>query len=206
MIKQNRIERELSLLCLFLAVGFSPAGRAAEPVAAAAVPTFSREVAPIFQRRCQSCHRPGEVAPMSLLSYQDARPWAESIREEVAAKRMPPWHADPAHGRFSNDPTLTADDLSTLLRWVDGGAPEGNSADLPPQKRWEEGWNISRPDLVFSMPREYAVPATGTVKYQYFEVPTGFTEDRWMQAAEVRPGNRAVVHHILVFCLRPEVK
>jgi hypothetical protein len=206
MIGQKCYRRELILLGLSLAAGFSTAGRAAEPAAAAAVPTFSREVAPIFQRRCQTCHRPGEVAPMSLLSYQDARPWAESIREEVSAKRMPPWHADPAHGRYSNDPTLTADELSTLLGWVDGGAPEGNPADLPPPKHWEAGWNISRPDVVITMPREYEVPATGTVKYQYFEVPTGFTEDRWVQAAEVRPGNRAVVHHVLVFCLPPKGK
>jgi hypothetical protein len=187
-------------MILFLALGAAPAG-AGEP----AVPTFSREVAPILERRCQSCHRPGEVAPMSLLNYADARPWAESIKEQVVGRQMPPWHADPRYGRFQNDPTLSEEELRTLVGWVDAGAPEGDPKELPAARSWTPGWSVGRPDLVLSMKEEYQVPEKGVVPYRYFVVPTGFSEDRWVQAAEVRPGNRAVVHHILVFVLTPEM-
>jgi hypothetical protein len=166
-------------------------------------PTYARDIAPIFQRRCQDCHRPGEVAPMSLLSYEEARPWARSIKRHVLSRGMPPWHADPAHGKFANDPRLGEAEIKTIGDWVDAGAPEGDAADHPPAREFVDGWVIGTPDAVFTMPQEYRVPAEGTVPYQYFTIPTGFTEDRWVQAAEVRPGNRAVVHHIIVFVLEP---
>jgi hypothetical protein len=170
---------------------------------AAAVPTFSRDIAPIFFRSCTSCHRPGEIAPMSLLTYQDARPWAKSIAARVAAGTMPPWHADSSSTAFTNDRRLSETDKATLLRWANGGAPEGNASDLPARPAYTEGWTIGQPDAVLAMQEDYPLPATGTIAYQYFEVPTNFTEDKWIQAFEVRPGNRAVVHHVIVYARPP---
>lgn len=166
--------------------------------------TFSRDVAPIFYKNCATCHRPGEIAPMSLMSFKDARPWAKSIREKVVDGTMPPWHADPKHGSFSNDRRLTKKEIDTIVAWVDGGAAEGNSRDLPRPPKFTDGWQIGKPDVVLTMANEYNVPAEGVVNYQYFLVPTGFTEDKWIHAAEVRPGNRAVVHHVIVFVVSTE--
>ena len=165
----------------------------------AAAVTFSRDIAPIFYKNCASCHRPGEIAPMSLMTFKDARPWAKSIREKVADGTMPPWHADPKHGSFKNDRRLSKKDIDTIVAWVDGGAVEGHPKDLPRAPQFTEGWQIGKPDVVLTMGKEFNVPAEGVVNYQYFLVPTGFTEDKWIQAAEVRPGNRAVVHHVIVF-------
>ncbi|MFL6215909.1 MAG: c-type cytochrome [Blastocatellia bacterium] len=166
--------------------------------------TFTKDVAPIFFNKCAACHRPGEIAPMSLLSYKEARPWARSIKEKVVNRVMPPWHADPHVGDFKNDRRLSDKEIATISAWVDAGAPEGNPKDLPPAPRFTDGWQIGQPDVVLSMSNEYNVPAEGTVNYQYFSVPTGFTEDKWIQAAEVRPGNRAVVHHVIVFVVGPD--
>jgi hypothetical protein len=163
-------------------------------------PTFSKDVAPILYRNCATCHRPGEIAPMSLLTYEDARPWAQAIREQVARGDMPPWHADSPHGTFSNDRRLSDQEKDILMRWVDAGAPRGNPKDLPPQPKFAEGWTIGTPDAVISMGKEFEVPASGTIGYQYISAPTNFTEDKWVQAIEVRPGARSVVHHVLVFC------
>jgi len=165
----------------------------------AAAVTFTKDVAPIFYKNCASCHRPGEIAPMSLMTFKDARPWAKSIREKVLDGTMPPWHADPKHGSFKNDRRLSKKDIDTIIAWVDGGTTEGNPKDLPRAPQFTEGWQIGKPDVVLSMAKEYSVPAEGVVNYQYMLVPTGFTEDKWIQAAEVRPGNRAVVHHVIVF-------
>ena len=168
------------------------------------VPTFSRDVAPIFYEKCVSCHRPGEVAPMSLITFREARPWARAIHEKVTTREMPPWHADRRYGVFRNDLSLTQPEIDTIAAWVAGGAREGESADLPPLPELTEGWQIGTPDMVFEMPFDYDVPASGTVDYQYFDVPTNFTEDRWMQAGEARPGDRAHVHHIVVYVREPE--
>lgn len=166
--------------------------------------TFSKDIAPIFYKNCAYCHRPGEIAPMSLLTYKDARPWAKSIREKVVDGTMPPWHADFRYGSFKNDRRLSKTESDTIIAWVDEGAKEGNPKDLPPAPRFTEGWQIGKPDVVLSMAQEYIVPAEGVINYQYFLVPTRFTEDRWIQAAEVRPGNRAVVHHVIVFVVAPD--
>lgn len=170
----------------------------------ASAPTFSRDVAPIFYARCISCHRPGEVAPMSLVTFREARPWARAIHEKVTTREMPPWHADRRYGVFRNDLSLTQPEIDTISAWVTGGAREGDPADLPPLPALTEGWQIGTPDMVFEMPVDYEVPTTGTVEYQYFDVPTNFTEDRWMQAGEARPGDRAHVHHIVVYVREPE--
>ena len=168
-----------------------------------AVPTFSKDVAAILYKNCASCHRPGEIAPMSLLTYENARPWARAIREQVALGNMPPWHAAAPRGTFSNDRRLSDQDKDTLIRWADAGAPKGDPKDLPPVPKFVDGWEIGTPDAVISMPKEFEVPASGTVAYQFFEAPTNFTEDKWVQAIEVRPGTRSVVHHVLVFCREP---
>ena len=168
-------------------------------------PTFSKDVAPIFYKNCTSCHRPGEIGPMPLVTYQDARPWAKSIAAKVASDAMPPWHADSAHGEFINDRRLSPAEKETILQWLGNGAPDGNPIDLPAAPKYADGWQIGQPDAVFALREDYPVPASGTVEYKYFEVPTNFTEDKWVQAFEVRPGNRSVVHHVIVFA-RPPAK
>jgi hypothetical protein len=140
---------------------------------------------------------------MSLLSYKDARPWAKSIATRVDAGTMPPWHADPSTGEFQNDRRLSPAEKDTIARWVAAGAPEGDPADMPAAPKYAEGWTIGQPDVVLTMQEDYPIPASGTVAYSYFEVPTNFTEDRWVQAYEVRPGNRAVVHHVIVTARPP---
>ena len=166
-------------------------------------PTFSRDVAPILYSKCVSCHRPGEVAPMSLITYKDARPWARAIREKVIAREMPPWFADPAHGAFRNDRSLTQAQVDTIVKWVDGGARQGDEKLLPALPALATGWQIGTPDIVFEMATDFRIPADGTVDYQYFEVPTNFKEDRWISAGEVRAGNPEHVHHIIVSVIEP---
>jgi len=165
--------------------------------------TFTKDVAPIFFDKCTECHRPGEIAPMSLLSYKDARPWARSIREKVLNREMPPWDADPAHGEFSNNRRLTQKEIEVITNWVDGGSKEGNPADLPVAPTYAQGWSIGKPDVVLTVAQPYTVAASGPDEYQYFAVPTGFTEDRFVSAVEVRPGNRRIVHHLVVFVQPP---
>jgi mono/diheme cytochrome c family protein len=161
--------------------------------------TFTKDVAPILYNNCVSCHRPGEIGPMSLITYKQTRPWARSIKEKVATRTMPPWHADPNYGHFSNDRRMSQKDVDTIVAWVDSGAAEGNPKDLPAAPEFSDGWGIGKPDAVFKLPKENTVPADGVVDYQYFTVPTNFTEDKWIQAAEIRPDKRGVVHHIIVF-------
>ena len=166
-------------------------------------PTYTKDVAPILYKNCTTCHRAGEIAPMPLLTYDDVRPYAKSIRNKVIARQMPPWHADPAFGQFKNDHHLSDADIETITRWVATGAPKGDPKDMPPAPKYTDGWNIGTPDAVFTMAESYNVPADGTIEYQYFEVPTNFTEDKWVTAVEVRPSNRAVVHHVIVFYEEP---
>lgn len=180
-------------------------GEANGPKSAAKDVTFSKDVAPIFYRTCSECHRAGEVAPFSVMSYKEIRPWAKSIREKVISREMPPWHADPKHGDFINDRRLTQADIDTITAWVDGGAREGNPKDLPKAPTFVEGWSIGQPDQTFSIP-EQSVPAEGVVKYQYLTVPTNFTEDMWVTAAEIRSTGRAAVHHVIVFIQEPNNK
>ena len=172
--------------------------------ACAADITFYRDVLPILQKHCQECHRPGEVGPMPLLTYKDARPWATAIREAVRLRKMPPWFADPSVGHFRNDRSLSQNEVHTLTRWADSSGPEGNVTDAPPAREWVEGWNIGKPDIVVRLPKAYDIPAAGTVEYTYFILPSGLTKDTWVQAAEFRPGNRSVLHHATVFFRSPD--
>ncbi len=179
-----------------------PIDRASDGTAKVGV-TYCRDIAPILERRCVSCHRPGQIGPFSLASYRSASGRAAAIAEAVEERRMPPWHADPRHGRFANDARLTDRERELIVGWARGGRLEGDPADLPAPVDRPDGWRISRPDLVISMPAPYNVPARGVVDYQTFEVDPGFREDRWVRAAEVRPGNREVVHHCNVFLKAP---
>jgi peroxiredoxin/mono/diheme cytochrome c family protein len=162
--------------------------------------TYSKQIARLFQQKCQECHRPGEIGPFSLMTYRQANGWSEMIREVVADNRMPPWYADPRYGKFANDRRLSKEEKQALLTWIEQGCAEGDDKDLPPPKEWHEGWWIGKPDAVITMKEDVTVPADAGkngVPYKYFTVPTNFDEDKWIQAAEARPGNRAVVHHII---------
>jgi len=200
-MKLNSLIAGLTVSLALVAIGHAQApNRAATDPGA---PTFTRDVAPIMFTKCASCHRPGEVAPMALLSYADARPWASAIKQKVSTRAMPPWHADPAHGTFRNDLRLSDREIDTIVKWVDGGAREGDPSALPALPKFPEGWQIGKPDAVFEMTQDFEIPASGEVAYQYFEVPTNFTEDKWMQAGEVRAGDRSHVHHIIVYVREP---
>ena len=184
-----------------LALASRPGRADAQPHAT--TPTFNRDVAPILYRNCVACHRPQGIAPMPLITYKEAIEYAGEIREAVATAYMPPWHAEGPHGTFSNDRRLSEADKQAIVQWVDGKVPEGDAGDLPPAPVFTSAWFVGTPDAVLTMPQEFEVPATGTIEYQYFEIPTNFTEDKWIQAIEVMPGAREVVHHVLVYARPP---
>jgi mono/diheme cytochrome c family protein len=168
--------------------------------------TYSKQVARIIQNNCQECHRPGAAGPFKLMGYADAAAWSEAIEEAVKEKRMPPWGADPAHGKFRNDRSLPVEDRTALLAWIEQGCPEGDPADLPPPKSYPKGWRIGQPDEVFSLREPVQVPAQappGGMPYQYLLVGEPFPEDRWVQGFEARPGAAGVVHHIIAFVKQP---
>jgi hypothetical protein len=195
----------MTLRCVPAVVGLSLALVGA--AGAADNPTFSHDVLPILQKNCQSCHRPGEIGPMPLITFEQARPYARAIKRATETKTMPPWFADSSVQHYSNDMSLSAADIATLGAWSDIGAPEGDPADAPPPRQFADGWNIvapgRTPDTIIQMPEPYQVPATGTIEYTYIILPTNFTEDTWVTAAEVRPGNRAQLHHAVVYLRTP---
>jgi hypothetical protein len=183
----------IALLTLGLAMLLRASLTAAAPPAVA--PTFTRDVAPILYNSCVNCHRPGEVAPMSLISYEEVRPWAKAIRLKVANREMPPWGADPRHGKFRDDRSLSAEQIETIARWVDAGAPKGSEADLPALPTLASGWSHGEPDVIIEMPVEFEVPAEGQVEVIDFFTKSPFTEDVYVKALEIRPGSSSVVHH-----------
>jgi mono/diheme cytochrome c family protein len=194
----------LAAVSLIAAVWFAlPSSHASGPKSSSKAVTFSKEIAPIFFDKCASCHRSGEAAPFSVLSYKEVRPWAKSIKERVVTREMPPWHADPHVGKWSNDPSLTKAQIDAVVAWVEGGAKEGDPKDLPTIPQYVEGWSIGKPDVIIAMPDEHTLDANGPDEYQYFDVPTNFTEDKYVQFAEARPGNRKVVHHVIAFVVPP---
>jgi peroxiredoxin/mono/diheme cytochrome c family protein len=161
--------------------------------------TYANQISRIFQKRCVECHREGQIAPFALTSYDEVVGWAEMIDEVVRQQRMPPWHANPEYGEFSNDARLSDEEKELIYAWVEAGAPRGDPAQLPPPRKFTHGWRIGQPDEIIYMDDEpFDVPPTGEVKYQHFFVNPGWKEDRWIKAAECQPGNRAVVHHIIV--------
>lgn len=175
-------------------------GKVRQPQTNAAV-TYSHQISRLLQAHCVDCHRPNEIGPFSLTDYSEVAGWADMILEVTEQRRMPPWHASPDHGKFLNERVLTEDELQLLRDWVEAGAPEGDPSQLPAPKTYTEGWQLARePDVVIPMAKTpFKVPAEGEVRYQHFTVETGFTEDKWVQAMEIVPGNRAVVHHTIVF-------
>jgi hypothetical protein len=181
-------------------------GAAALAATGSATPTFYKDVLPVLQNHCQECHRPGEVAPMSFMTYDEARPWAKAIRQAVITKKMPPWFADPHFGKFSNDRSLTQSAMDTLVAWADGGAKAGDKKEAPAPREFFAGWQIGKPDMVIRMPEAVDIPATGVVEYTYVVLPTGFTEDKWIQFAEARPDARTAMHHIIAFVRPPGAK
>lgn len=166
-------------------------------------PTYTENVAPILFANCTSCHRPGGLGPFSLMAYDSVKTNAPEVREAVATGYMPPWHAEGPHGMSRNDRRLSAADKQTILTWIDAGMPRGDESKLPALPVYSDGWEIGTPDATVTMPADFVVPATGTVAYQYFEVSTNFTEDKWVQALEILPGARDVVHHVLVYAKVP---
>jgi peroxiredoxin len=176
--------------------------RAPKAKSSTASVTYAKDVSRIMQSRCQECHRPGQIGPMPLLTYDDASDWSAMIREVVSEKRMPPWHADPKHGHFSNDRSLTKQEFDTLLAWIDQGCPKGDEKDLPEPRKFADEWNIGKPDIVLTMPNAYKVPAEapkGGIPYQHFMVKTNFKEDTYVQGIECKPGAPGVVHHIVLY-------
>jgi len=159
--------------------------------------TYTKDVAPILYKNCAECHRPTMFAPMSLMTYEETRPWARAIKQRVVKREMPPFSADAPHGVFKNDPRLSQKDIDTIVAWVDGGAPKGSDRDLPAAPSFTDGWTIGKPDAIFTMTEDFQLPAEGTIPYQYIRVPTNLTENKWIKSIEFRPGNRAVVHHII---------
>lgn len=165
--------------------------------------TFYRDVLPVLQQHCQTCHRQGEVGPMPLLDYASTKTWAAVMRDKVQRREMPPWFADPSIGHFTNDRSLTDAEIQTVTRWVNAGAPPGDPNEAPKPVHWVEGWTIGQPEVILEMPNTFSVPASGVIPYQYVIVPTGFKHDTWVHLAEVRAGDRAHTHHIVVSVREP---
>ncbi len=184
-------------LCAAGVTAISPTGEKQQP-------SFYKDILPILQDHCQSCHRPGEVAPMPLVTYEETRPWAPAIAKAVQTRMMPPWFADPRVGYFSNDPSLSESQIAIMLAWVRADSPAGNPHDAPPPKQWYEGWNIGKPDVVLQMPKPVSIPADGDVEYTYEIVPTHFSDDKWIQMTEVHPSSPQYVHHAVVYIRPPD--
>ena len=189
--------RRLGLLTAFL-VFARPLVPVPAVVAAADAPTFSRDIAPILYAKCVSCHRNGEVAPMALLTYQDARPWARAIKEKVTSRQMPPWFADPSIGRFANDPRLSEAEIAAIAGWADAGAPQGDPKDVPKLPPFTEGWQLGEPDHIIELP-EVQIPADGRDFFPTPSLTLDLKEDRWIRAIEIRPSNHEVTHHSVIF-------
>src|SRR5262249_11106264 len=159
--------------------------------------TFTKEVAPIVFNKCATCHRPGEVAPMSLTSYKEVRPWSKAIKEAVIQRAMPPWFADPHTStlNFGNDRRLSQQEIDTIVAWVDAGSPKGDDKDLPPLPGFAPRWTLGKAEPIIEMPVDLEIPAEGELPMQNFYVPVPFNDERWVEKVELRPGNPAVVHH-----------
>jgi len=167
--------------------------------------TFNKDVLPVLQKNCQECHRPGEVAPMSLLTYSEARPWAKALKAAVVTQKMPPWFADPQYGHFANDRRLSPEEIEVISAWADNGSPEGDAKDKPAPLTFAAGWKI-KPDMVIEMPEAFPIPAKGTINYQYIRVKGNITQDLWVEGAEMRPSNPKVLHHGKVWVVPPGSK
>jgi thiol-disulfide isomerase/thioredoxin len=175
------------------------APKTSAPVASNGAVTYYRDVLPIVQNQCQTCHRPNEVGPFSLMTYRQATKWGEDMKEYTQNRKMPPWKPTQEHGSFRDERGLTEREIATIAQWVDSGMKEGDPKDAPPPRHFSEGWQLGEPDLVLTVPKEMTIGATGKDLFRVFVLPTGLTEDKFVSAIEVRPGNKRVVHHTLNF-------
>jgi len=198
--------RRLLLVASALVLGVVAWGGTRARSASHSAPTFYRDVLPILQQHCQQCHRPGQIAPGPLLTYEQAKASARRIRDDVSSRRMPPWFADSCCGHFSDDPSLTPQQITTVSDWVDAHMPAGDPHQAPPPPHWVEGWDIAQPDRIIPMPKPVAIPADGNIEYTYEIVPTYFAEDQWIQMSEIRPTRRQNVHHAVVYIRPPDSK
>ena len=169
-----------------------------DPMEAESV-TYSQHIARIVQDNCQACHREGQVGPFSLTNYDEARQWREEMRAYTHQRLMPPWKAVPGFGDFANDISLSDNDVSLIARWVEQGAPAGDLEQAPPNPKFSDDWAFGEPDLIVEMPEEYIIGPEGEDDYRHFVIPYEFTQDRFVEAVDVRPGNRNTVHHVLVY-------
>lgn len=166
--------------------------------------TYSNQIAAIIENRCVECHHEGQIAPFALTRYEEVVGWAEMMQEVIHERRMPPWMAAPGHHEFKNNPSMTAEEIELIDRWVENGCPQGDASQAPAVRSYAEGWGISKPDQIYYMSdKPFTIPAEGVVDYQMYEVDPGFTEDRWIKEAEVKCGNPAVTHHVIVFIQQP---
>jgi hypothetical protein len=189
--------RFLVLVSALTVLGIRMIPTTAEPAGANVPVTFNKDVLPILQQNCQECHRPGDIAPMSFMTYEGVRPWAKAIKTAVINRQMPPWFADPHVGDFRNAPKLTDEDIRKIATWADAGAPEGDAADKPAARTFKDGWRI-QPDVVVAMPQPFQLAARGEGEIRTFLVPNPFREDTWVTSIEVKPGDTSVVHHVIV--------
>lgn len=194
----------LASLTISAAPGYSQTVAMPSAAHAVATPTFYRDVLPILQRHCQSCHRAGEIGPIPLVTYDQVQPLARAVADSLRQRKMPPWFADPGVGHFSNDPSLSPDEIEMIGSWAGSNAPAGDPHDAPPPRPWISGWNIPEPDLVVQMSKPVSIPAQGDVEYTYEIVPTGFTKGRWVRMSEIRPTSRENVHHAVVYVRPPD--
>src|SRR5688572_28242680 len=182
-----------------------PAALAAGDTDAASTVTYGRDVAPILAEHCAACHRPGDIAPMSLRTYDEVRPWVKSIRKAVESGVMPPWHADPAHGTWANDRRLTDAERDPLVRWIKQGAPEGQTAAAASAvpagvHEGEGGWRLGEPDLAIKF-EKVELPANGEDEFHDLLQSNPLPEDKWVRAVEILPGDRRVVHHVIIYVI-----
>ncbi len=191
--------KRVSLSALFaVVVAVAATWPSSVPVEAAppATPTFNKDVLPVLQKQCQECHRPNSIAPMSFLTYKDTRPYARAIEKAVVGRTMPPWFADPTVGHFKNTKLLSDAEIELISAWANNGAPEGDPEDKPAPVQFAEGWTIGKPDIIVQFPKEIQIPATGVIDQSNLVVRARFERDMWVKAAEVKPGNARVVHHM----------
>ncbi|MFN0119773.1 MAG: hypothetical protein ACKV2V_04650, partial [Blastocatellia bacterium] len=192
----------LITLCLAGFAWFAASGASKEKKAI----TFSKDVAPILQKRCEECHHQGAMAPMALVTYDEVRPWVKSIQEKVVTREMPPFHAAGPIGRYVDDPRLTEAEIETIRAWVAGGAVKGNSADLPAPKTWSDTWRNGAPDLIVSLPKPYVVKPSKEDQYVFILTDYVLPEETWVRGVEIRAGNRKVVHHANIHLVPPDFK
>lgn len=202
----TRTMRASFLAMAFVAIGLAFSLDCAEADSRFRALTFTKDVAPILQRRCEECHRPGGVGPMSLVGYKEVRPWARSIKERVVKREMPPFHASGPLGRYQDDPRLTDDEITTIRDWVDGGAKEGDRRLLPSPRTWTDDWSFGEPDLVVSGSRGFSVEKNDKDLYVFFVFDHVFAEDTWISSIQVRPGRARLVHHANVHLVPPSLK